>query len=79
MSEPLIKIELDLEKAIATISTGLTDLDWFAGQALAGYRIDNGRAFPMYDEIAAQCYTMASAMIEERENWKGGSSSAENL
>jgi hypothetical protein len=58
--------------------SGMSLRDWFAGQALAGYIADpsvkfsdSNEAAETNDVIAARCYSLADAMLAERE--KGGS------
>ena len=47
---------------------GMSIRDWFAGQALASYA-DWGNAAPC-DDVAAECYLMADAMLAERQKGK---------
>ena len=49
---------------------GMTLRDWFAGQALIGEMRENGEDLdwlPRADLMAKRCYTIADALIAERE------------
>ena len=51
----------------------MTLRDWFAGQALVGEMRENGEDLdwlPRAGLMAARCYTVADAMIAEREKEK---------
>ncbi len=48
-------------------SKGLTMLDYFAGQALAGYRSRTDTHMDQPDEVARDSYTDAEAMLAERQ------------
>lgn len=43
---------------------GMTLRDYFAGQALAGFRI--GRAYTSWQDLASDCYEAADAMLAAR-------------
>ena len=55
--------------SMETPEDGLTLRDWFAGQALViCYKRINPDYAPDFDEIAAQAYSFADAMLAWREN-----------
>tara|TARA_R110000868_G_scaffold167432_4_gene401766 strand:+ start:985 stop:1206 length:222 start_codon:yes stop_codon:yes gene_type:complete len=43
---------------------GMSLLDWFAGQALAGFNWEDSGA--TYEKDAQKCFDMANAMMNER-------------
>lgn len=47
---------------------GMTLLDWFAGQALAGLCVSDAtaKANPTYQKVAVNSYAQAEAMLAER-------------
>lgn len=49
---------------IAEGAPGMTLRDYFAGQALAGFRV--GRVYTSWDDLAADCYDAADAMLAAR-------------
>lgn len=50
-----------------TLHPGLTQLDWFAGQALIGAMAAGRHAGANWDAIATDCYRAAEAMIDARQ------------
>lgn len=57
---------VDVEGDVSGVERGMSLRDWFAGQALAmgkGVWAAGGDA----DNIAANCYEIADAMLKERE------------
>lgn len=48
---------------------GLTKLDWFAGQALAGMLVKEG-LYNNFEEVAGRAYFYAEAMLIARERRK---------
>jgi hypothetical protein len=46
--------------------SGMSLRDWFAGKALASISIEMGVSVP-FEEIAAETYRMADAMLAERQ------------
>lgn len=51
---------------------GMTLLDYFAGQALAGIFAADGALDLKVSEIAADCYGLAAAMLAERRRREAG-------
>ena len=52
---------------LGTGSKGMTLRDWFAGQALAGLRVND---YEKFENAARHAYEIADAMLAERENGK---------
>ena len=50
----------------ATVYSGMSLRDWFAGQALASMMRDFGKLTDSYEQIAGHAYCVADAMLAER-------------
>jgi hypothetical protein len=66
----------DADAGMDTVKTGMSLRDWFAGQALdavigiCGIRPEHGPSRIISEEIAGHAYSIADAMLSERQ--KGG-------
>jgi len=69
---PLILVEASGTEV--RIKSAITDLDYFAGQALIAMQ---GKVWGTWEELAVSSYNLAEAMLAERERRQEGSKERE--